>query len=116
MQTDGTLMRLGKDDFQSLLKKPMLEWVNQHEAEKVIADGGQWLDVRLPGEFKAFHNDGAINLPLYLIRHKLNMLDTGTRYVVCCDNGQRSSAAAFILKQKGFQAVVLTDGLSHAGL
>lgn len=116
MQTDGTLMRLGKNDFQSLLTKPMLEWVNQDEADKVIADGGQWLDVRLPGEFKVFHNDGAMNLPLYLLRHKLNMLDSGKRYVVCCDNGQRSSAAAFILKQKGFQVVVLTGGLSQDGL
>ena len=116
MQTDGSLMRLGKDDFQSLLKKPMLEWVNQDEADKVIADGGQWLDVRLPGEFKAFHNDGAMNLPLYLLRHKLNMLDPGKQYVVCCDNGQRSSAAAFILKQKDFQVVVLTGGLSQDGL
>jgi len=116
MQTDGTLMRLGKNDFLSLLTKPMLEWVNQDEADKVIADGGQWLDVRLPGEFKVFHNDGAMNLPLYLLRHKLNMLDSGKRYVVCCDTGQRSSAAAFILKQKGFQVVVLTGGLSQDGL
>jgi CRP-like cAMP-binding protein len=116
MQTDGTLMRLGKDDFQSLLTKPMLEWVNQDEAEKVIADGGQWLDVRLPGEFKVFHNDGAINLPLYLLRHKFNTLDSGKRYVVCCDNGRRSAAAAFILKQKGFEVVALTGGLSQAGL
>ena len=116
MQTDGSLMRLGKDDFQSLLKQPMLEWVNLDEADKVIAGGGQWLDVRLPGEFKVFHNDGAMNLPLYLLRHKLNMLDPEKRYVVCCDTGRRSSAAAFTLKLKDFQVVVLTGGLSQDGL
>lgn len=116
MQTDGSVMRLGKDDFQSLLQRPMLEWVNQGAADKVIADGGQWLDVRLPGEFKVFHKDGAINLPLYVLRQKLSMLDPEKRYVVCCDDGRRSAAAAFILKQKDFQVVVLTGGLSQDGL
>ena len=116
MQTDGILMRLGKNDFQTLLREPILEWLDQGEADKVVADGGQWLDVRLPSEFKAFHKDGAVNMPLYLLRHKLNMLDPGKRYVVCCDTGRRSSAAAFILKQKDFQVVVLTGGLNQGEL
>jgi len=116
MQTDGILMRLGKDDFQALLKEPMLEWLNQDEADKVVADGGQWLDVRLQSEFKVFHKDGAVNIPLYLLRHKLNTLDSGKRYVVCCDTGRRSSAAAFILKQKDFQIVVLAGGLNQGEL
>ncbi len=116
MQTDGVLMRLGKDDFQALLKEPMLEWLDHGEADKAVADGGQWLDVRLPSEFKAFHKDGAVNIPLYLLRHKLNMLDPGTQYVVCCDTGRRSSAAAFILKQKDFQIAVLTGGLNQGEL
>jgi CRP-like cAMP-binding protein len=116
MQTDGILMRLGKNDFQTLLREPILEWLDQGEADKVVADGGQWLDVRLPSEFKAFHKDGAVNLPLYLLRHKLDMLDPRKRYVVCCDTGRRSSAAAFILKQKDFQVVVLTGGLNQGEL
>ncbi|MCP4299742.1 MAG: cyclic nucleotide-binding domain-containing protein [Gammaproteobacteria bacterium] len=116
MQTDGVLMRLAKDDFQALLKEPMLEWLDHGEADKAVADGGQWLDVRLPSEFKAFHKDGAVNIPLYLLRHKLNMLDPGTQYVVCCDTGRRSSAAAFILKQKDFQIAVLTGGLNQGEL
>ncbi len=116
MQTDGILMRLGKHDFQTLLREPILEWLDQGEADKVVADGGQWLDVRLPSEYKVFHKDGAVNIPLYLLRHKLNMLDPGKRYVVCCDTGRRSSAAAFILKQKDFQVVVLTGGLNQSDL
>ncbi|MDH3577445.1 MAG: cyclic nucleotide-binding domain-containing protein [Gammaproteobacteria bacterium] len=116
MQTDGVLMRLGKDDFQALLKEPMLDWLNQDEADKVVANGGQWLDVRLPSEFKIFHKDGALNMPLYVLRHKLNMLDPGKQYVVCCDTGRRSSAAAFVLKQKDFQVFVLTGGLNQGGV
>ena len=116
MQTDGALMRLGKDDFQALLKEPMLDRLSPDEADKVIANGGQWLDVRLPSEFKIFHKDGAVNMPLYLLRHKLNMLDRGKQYVVCCDTGRRSSAAAFVLKQKEFQIFVLEGGLNQVAL
>lgn len=116
MQTDGILMRLAKDDFQALLKEPMLEHLNQDEADKVVANGGQWLDVRVPSEFKVFHKDGALNMPLYMLRHKLGMLDRGKQYVVCCDTGRRSSAAAFVLKQKDFQVFVLTGGLNQGDL
>ena len=115
MQTDGALMRLGKDDFQTLLEEPLLEWLDHDEAEKVVADGGQWLDARLPSEFEAFHKDGAVNVPLYSLRLKLDTLDPGTKYVVCCDTGRRSSAAAFILNERGFQAVVLKGGLKKLG-
>jgi len=116
MQTDGILMRLSKFDFQTLLNEPMLEWLDHDEADKVVAGGGQWLDVRLPSEFKVFQKDGAMNVPLYLLRHKLNVLDRGARYVVCCDTGRRSSAAAFILNQKEFQTVVLKGGLNQGEL
>ena len=116
MQTDGILMRLSKLDFQTLLNEPMLEWLNHDEADKVIADGGQWLDVRLPSEFNVFHKDGAVNVPLYLLRHKLNVLDRKTQYVVYCDTGSRSSAAAFILNQKEFQTGGLKGGLNQGEL
>jgi CRP-like cAMP-binding protein len=112
MTRDGTLMRLGKDDFRTLLSEPALDWVDHEEAVRIVADGGKWLDVRLPGEFKMTHKDGAVNLPLYLLRLKLGALDTGTKYVVCCDTGRRSSAAAFILSTKDFDTTVLWDGLN----
>jgi CRP-like cAMP-binding protein len=33
MATDGTLMRLGKNDFQTLLNEPLLQWVDRQEAQ-----------------------------------------------------------------------------------
>ena len=45
METDGSLMRLGKDDFKTLLNEPMLEWIDMGEAEQIIQEGGLWLDV-----------------------------------------------------------------------
>jgi len=116
METDGSLMRLGKDDFRKLLNEPMLDWVDAAGAEKVIQEGGQWLDVRLPSEFEAYHNEGAINVPLYFIRLKLKTLDSSVKYVVCCDTGRRSSAGAFILNERGFQTYVLKGGLNRTNL
>ena len=116
METDGSLMRLGKDDFRKLLNEPMLDWVDAADAEKVIQEGGQWLDVRLPSEFEAYHNPGAINVPLYFIRLKLKTLDSSIKYVVCCDTGRRSSAGAFILNERGFQTYVLKGGLNRTNL
>jgi CRP-like cAMP-binding protein len=116
MEIDGSLMRLGKEDFRTLLNEPMLDWVDVAEAEKIIQEGGQWLDVRLPSEFEAYHNEGAINVPLYFIRLKLKTLDPAIKYVVCCDTGRRSSAGAFILNERGFQTYVLKGGLNRTGL
>ena len=114
MTTDGAVMRLGKDDFNKLLNEPMLDWVNMEEAEQIVADGGQWLDVRLPSEYENHHKDGAINIPLYFIRLKINTLDRSKKYLVCCDTGRRSSAGAYILSERGFQAYVLRGGINSA--
>ena len=112
MSTDGTLMRLGKADFQTLLNEPLLQWVDYEDAKEIVANGGKWLDVRLTSEFQNFRIDDAANIPLYFIRLKLNALDKNTQYVVCCDTGRRSSAAAYILSERGFEAYVLKGGLA----
>jgi rhodanese-related sulfurtransferase len=111
MLTPGTLMRLNKDDFRELLNEPMLEWASLEQAKKLVAQGAQWLDVRLPSEFENYRMEGAVNLPLYFIRLKLKSLDRNVQYVVYCDTGRRSSAAAYILSERGFQAAVLKGGL-----
>jgi CRP-like cAMP-binding protein len=112
MITDGAVMRLGKEDFKRLLNEPMLDWVSMAEAEEIVRGGGQWLDVRLPSEFENQHQEGAINIPLYFIRLKINTLDPKKRYVVCCDTGRRSSAGAYILSERGYQAYVLRGGIN----
>ncbi len=113
MQTDGAVMRLGKDDFKTLLNEPMLDWVTMPEAEEIIRSGGQWLDVRLPSEYENQHLDSALNIPLYFIRLKINTLEQGKKYVVCCDTGRRSSAGAYILSERGYHAYVLRGGINH---
>ncbi len=116
MLTDGSVMRLGKQDFNTLLNEPMIDWVDYQEAKRIVLEGGQWLDVRLPSEFEASRESDAINIPLYFIRLKLNMLDPDVTYVLCCDTGRRSSAGAFILNERGFDTRVLKGGLNMSEL
>ncbi|HYB32429.1 MAG TPA: cyclic nucleotide-binding domain-containing protein [Steroidobacteraceae bacterium] len=116
MITDGVLMRLNKQDFRELMNEPLLQWVTVDAARKIIERGGRWLDVRLPSEHQNLAIEGALNVPLYLIRLKLSTLDRTKPYVVYCDTGRRSSAAAYILVERGFDAYVLTGGMSSSGL
>ncbi|HEV8330069.1 MAG TPA: cyclic nucleotide-binding domain-containing protein [Steroidobacteraceae bacterium] len=111
MVTEGALMRLSKQDFRTLLNEPMLEWVDLDEARTLVSQGGKWLDVRLPSEYENYRLEGALNLPLYFIRLKLKTLERDVHYVVCCDTGRRSSAACYILSERGFRASVLKGGL-----
>ena len=112
MTTEGALMRLAKQDFRTLLNEPMLEWVDMDAARTLVASGAKWLDVRLPSEFDNYRMEGALNLPLYFIRLKLRALERDVHYVVCCDTGRRSSAGAYILCERGFNASVLKGGLA----
>ena len=114
MLTEGHLMRLNKEDFNSLLNEPLLNWVDFAEAKELVAKGALWLDVRLPTEYKAKHINGSINIPLIFLRMKANSLDTEKPYVIYCDTGRRSSAASFLLNEKDITSYVLRDGVDTA--
>lgn len=112
MLENGSLMRLAKTDFQSLLTAPLTKQVALDEARGLVEAGGAvWLDVRLPSEFKDNHLPDAVNIPLFMLRPKLPSLDKTKTYVVYCDGGRRSSVAAFVLTQKGYEAQVLKGGI-----
>ena len=112
MATDGTLMRLAKEDFNALLKEPMLNWVTESDADALIKAGAKWLDVRLESEHANTGIKGSINIPLFMLRLKADSLDVNSRYIIYCDTGRRSSAAAFLLSERGFQVSVLKGGVA----
>ena len=116
MLCDGVLMRLNKQDFRELMNEPLLQWLDYEKAREIIDQGGRWLDVRLPSEHQNMAIEGSLNIPLYFIRLKLSALDRKTPYVVYCDTGRRSSAAAYILVERGFDAYVLQGGLTNSAI
>lgn len=111
MVTDGLLMRLSKDDFNELLRAPLVHDVGFAKAQELVSNGAQWLDVRLPGEFEKHAIKGSDNLPLSALRDQCADLDSNTAYIVCCDTGRRSSAGAFVMSQRGFNVYTLKNGL-----
>ncbi len=111
METDGTLMRLSKEDFNALLKEPMLNWLSIEEAHDKVRLGAKFLDVRLESEHANTGITGSINIPLFMLRLKAEALDPKVAYVIYCDTGRRSSAAAFLLSERGLQTYVLKGGL-----
>jgi len=112
MTTDGVLMRLAKEDFNTLLKEPMLSWVTNAQAEEMVKKGeAVWIDVRLESEHKNNGIAGSLNIPLFMLRMKVESLDPSKKYILYCDTGRRSSAGAFLLSERGLQAYCLKGGL-----
>ena len=111
MKTDGSLLRLSKQDFNALLRQPLLHEINMEQAKQKVAGGAEWIDVRYMSEYQYDKLPGAINIPLSEIRNAFGALDMNKEYVVYCQSGRRSSAAAFLLAQRGYKVYMLEGGL-----
>lgn len=111
MTSNGVLLRLKKQDFLELMQEPLLHKIGYRDAQRKAAEGAIWLDVRHPPEYRYDKLPGAINVPLNDIRNAVGVLNKNTRYIVYCQSGRRSAAAAFILAQAGYKIDVLENGL-----
>jgi len=111
MASNGSLMLLGKQDFDELLKKPIIKSISMEELHIQMDEGDSGtvlLDVRRPQEFRHDHLKSSENLPLNHLREKLKTMNHDFHYVVYCDGGRRSEVAAYIMNESGFNAVCLT--------
>lgn len=111
MMSEGVLLRLSKDDFNTLLKEPTLQWISFERAKAKVGPKVRWLDVRLASEFAHAHLADALNVPLPDLHRRSREMDHSVSYICYCDSGRRSSAAVFILKQYGLDAEVLQGGM-----
>lgn len=111
MKTDGVVKRLNSEDFASLVKAPVLQYL----APKALASIDKpykLLDVRLPIEYRTDPVPGSINVPLSRLRNSLRELAQSNTYVVSDQGGGRADIAAYLLCQAGFEAFVLKGGRS----
>jgi rhodanese-related sulfurtransferase len=107
MQTEGVLLRMGKQDFIELLKKPLVNEIEPDEAKRKIEKGAVVLDVRTPQEFSFKHLSNALNIPLYDIREAMKGMDKSVEYITYCSTGRRATAAAFVMAQRGLRTFAL---------
>ena len=81
------------------------------QAKAMVKQGAVLIDVRMESEHKAGSIKGSINVPLFMLRLKAEGLDKAKTYICYCETGRRSSAAAYLLSEQGFESHVLQGGL-----
>lgn len=108
MMERGELKRLGADDFQALLSEPVLQYVTTGEVAS-LDKPHKLIDVKMPLEYRAYHKEGSINLPLARFRTTMPELARTTAYIIAGDSGSRAKIAAHLLCQAGFDAYILQD-------
>ena len=109
METDGALMYLEKDEFKSLLEQPVIKRITEQDLDTMQADSTALvlLDVRLSGEFKHFHRENSVNIPLNKLRQRSKNLDSAACYVVVDNAGPRAELGVYLLVKAGLQAYLL---------
>ncbi len=113
------LHRVGQDRITGYLEDGMYGWVtdglptkhvpqiSSSELNSRINNGKKMtlLDVRAASEYKEFHIQGAVNIPVHELRERHTEIDDDTETIIICGSGQRSSMGCSILLQKGFTEV-----------
>ncbi len=95
--------------------------VDAGEAQSLIDDGADVIDVRTPEEFATGHLQGAANIDVQAadFHERVGELDPDATYVLYCRSGSRAGAAAQMMTDMGFTDVVNAGGydtLAAAGL
>ena len=85
--------------------------VSREEAQKLIEDGAQLVDVRADHEWEAGRIAGATHLPLAELAERAGEIDKERPVVVYCRGGNRSSMATAALTEAGYDAVKLSEGI-----
>jgi rhodanese-related sulfurtransferase len=115
MRTPGRLLMLHKTDFDELLKPSMVEVIGAEHANDILKRGAaKLLDCRYDMEYKQSRIPGAQLVPLDKLRREgVFSIDPEHTYIVYCRSGRRSSAAAFLLSERGVRAMSLTGGIKE---
>jgi hydroxyacylglutathione hydrolase len=88
------------------------------ELQARLAEGGglQVVDVRRPAEYGSGHVPEAVSIPLDGLEKRLDRLDSSRPTAVICASGYRSSAAASLLRRRGFETIFNVVGGTSAWL
>ena len=93
--------------------------ISRDEAQKLIDEGAQLVDVRAEHEWAAGHLPGATHLPLDELNERAVEIDKDRPVVLYCRGGNRSTMAAAALADAGYDAAKLSEGIvgwDEAGL
>lgn len=111
MKEDSILSVLDKKDFEELISNPLIKTVNQQVAKSMVDTDYIPIDVRYAEEYDDSHIPGAILIPLFELRNRMDELDKRKKYITYCHSGSRSAVASLVLTQNQFDVVSLDGGL-----
>lgn len=92
------------------LAEGLVETVQWHEINDILANGGYLIDVREPIERDMGMIEGSVNIPLGELRERLGEIPSGQDIYVYCQVGLRGYLATRILMQAGFKVKNLDGG------
>ncbi len=117
------LSRVGFDHCIGYLEGGVNAWKNSGRAtghihrisarqleEKMEETPMPVFDVRRKSEYDSQHLEGAVNVPLHLIRQQLAAFPKDREFALHCAGGYRSMTAASLLKQQGWDHFVEING------
>lgn len=85
--------------------------ISRDEAQKLIDDGAQLIDVRTDHEWETGRIAGATHLPLAELAERTAEIDKERPVVLYCRGGNRSTMAADALAAAGYNAAKLSEGI-----
>ena len=97
----------------------MSKEISREEAQKLVQDGAQLVDVRAEHEWDAGRIGAAVHIPLGELSDRADEIDTGRPVILYCRGGNRSTMAAEALEAAGYAPAKLSEGIvgwADAGL
>jgi rhodanese-related sulfurtransferase len=85
--------------------------VDRAEAQELVANEAQLVDVRADHEWEAGRIAGARHVPLAELAERAGEIDKERPVVLYCRGGNRSTMAAEALTEAGFDAMKLSEGI-----
>jgi rhodanese-related sulfurtransferase len=85
--------------------------ISRDEAQKLIDEGAQLIDVRAAHEWDAGRIAGATHLPLDELAGRSGEIDPERPVILYCRGGNRSTMASDALAEAGFDAAKLSEGI-----
>ena len=111
MLEDGRLLALSRGEFMALIVRTLVKQISCQQIMNLDQDTATILDLRTPTAFRKSHLHGSLNLPFLLLKDNITILDKTRTYVVCGDNIQRNTVAAFLMLKQGLDVKILNQGI-----
>ena len=119
MESDGAVGRLDREAFDKFIRPHVICEADDGLMERSLMAGADEklvvIDVRFPIEFRQDALPQCINIPISVLRARLNLLDKQRVHLITRHGGRRSELATFLLRQAGFAAYLMAPAEHRFG-